>query len=750
LRIRVVARDSVAQTKWGYAQAGAARDHVAKDLAADIVTLLSSDAGVDIRAEDGATVDSERVHPAHIAVLVGTNRGAALIREALEDAGIPAVINGAGSVFATDTAREWLRMLEALERPTSITRAHSAALTSFLGWSPERVAAADDAEWEQVHERLHDWAKVLRVNGVASLLETIARVEGVPRRLLGCPDGERRLTDLRHIGQLLHAAASTEQLGTTALTGWLRRRILEAERDTADEDRSRRLESDAQAIQVLTVHRSKGLEFPIVYLPFLWEPGYIPDNGPVSFHDPEANNDRVLDVALEGADFDRHRQQHVIEERGEDLRLAYVALTRARHQAIVWWAGSWNSRDSPLGRLLFARDADGNVACTGGSTPDDNAAVKRFEAIAAEAPRCVSVEQSVLGVPTAWSPPLTQPTELAAASFHRTLDVQWRRTSYSDITSAAYDAVVASESEELVITDEPAFEAPVAAAGGLADDAADIPCPLAEMGVGAEVGTLVHDVLAASEFDSADPEAELDRQIAAAQGRRAVDIGDVAAVTTGLRAAIETPLGPLLGDLRLSDIARVNRLDELEFELPLAGGDQPDGWLALSRIARVLREHLSADDPLAGYADRLADPALRQNVRGYLTGSLDLVVRMGGAATPRFAVVDYKTNWLAAAGEQLSVRHYRPEALLAEMYRHHYALQGLLYTVALHRYLRWRIPRYSVERNLAGVAYLFLRGMVGPDTPVVDGATCGVFAWRPSGAVVEALSDALDQGVATT
>jgi exodeoxyribonuclease V beta subunit len=261
------------------------------------------------------------------------------------------------------------------------------------------------------------------------------------------------------------------------------------------------------------------------------------------------------------------------------------------------------------------------------------------------------------------------------------------------------------------------------------------------MGAGAEVGTVVHRVLAASAFDAADLGSELERQLGAAQGRRAVDLGDLEAVVGGLRTAIQTPLGPLLGGLRLSDVPRADRLDELEFELPLAGGDQPDGWLTLSMIARALRDHLSAEDPLAGYAERLADPVLRQNVRGYLTGSLDLVVRTGPADAPRFAVLDYKTNWLGAPGEELTVDHYRPDALAAEMYRHHYALQALLYTVALHRYLRWRVPGYSVERNLAGVLYLFLRGMVGDPS-------YGVFAWKPPAALVRALSDALDQGVA--
>ena len=144
-------------------------------------------------------------------------------------------------------------------------------------------------------------------------------------------------------------------------------------------------------------------------------------------------------------------------------------------------------------------------------------------------------------------------------------------------------------------------------------------------------------------------------------------------------------------------------------------------------------------------ADRLGDPALRPDVRGYLTGSLDLVARLpGGERPPRFAIVDYKTNWLAGPGEELTAWHHRPAALAAEMSRAHYGLQALLYTAALHRYLRWRVAGYDAERSLAGVLYLFLRGMTGPLTPVDAGRTYGVFAWRPPGGLVEALSDVLD------
>jgi exodeoxyribonuclease V beta subunit len=686
LRIRVVQRGDVRRTPRGFAELPSAREHVAKDVAADLVRLLSDRA----------------VEPGQVAVLVQTNRNAARIRDALDAAGVPAVINGAGSVFGTPEADHWLRLLDALERPASESRARSAALTPFLGWSAEQVAAADPGAWEDVHRRLHEWARVLRRYGVASLAETITLAEGLPARVLTGAGGERRLTDLRHVGELLHAAATGEQLGTTALAGWLRRRIAEAGRDTGDEDRSRRLESDAEAVQVLTVHRSKGLEFPIVYFPDLWEPGFIPEGEPVTYHDEWGV--RTIDVGLEGPDFRRHREQHVVEQRGEDLRIAYVALTRARHQAVVWWAPSFGSRNSSLGRLLFSRAEDGTVPAVGRSTPTDDEAWARFERLAAAARGRIEVERSQLGLPFPWPGLPRAVAELGVAAFERELDLRWRRTSFTDLTAGAHEARVASEPEEAVVTDEP--EGPPVVEGDL---------PLAGMPAGAEIGTFVHRVLEATDFAAADLEAELAARIAEVQARRAVEIGDPGAVAAGLRAALETSLAPVL-DARLRDVARADRLDEVDFELPLVGGDDPTGGLDLGAL------------DAAGLPLRSADPLLRSDVRGYLAGSIDLVVRAGD----RFAIFDYKTNWLGPGAAD-----YRPDALAAEMGRSHYGLQALLYLVALHRYLRWRLPGYDPDRNLAGVGYLFLRGMAGGG---------GVFAWRPPGAVVAALSDVLERG----
>jgi exodeoxyribonuclease V beta subunit len=746
MRFRVVMREDreLSLTPRGFARKASAQQYIADDLAGDVVALLRSD----------ATIDSAPVCPGHLAVLVRTNWQAAMIRQALDRAGVPAVINGAGSVFGTELAREWLRLIEALERPASLTRAHSAALTCFIGWSAQRLAQAggepDGLAWESVHRRLHDWARVLRTRGVAALLEAITVTEQLAERMLGDADGERRLTDLRHVGQLLHAAASAQQLGPTALAAWLRTRITEAESGIGDEERSRRLESDAEAVQVLTIHRSKGLEFPIVYAPYLWE-GWEPrGTPPVFFHDPAHGDRWTLDVSLEGDGYDRHREQFVREQRGEELRLAYVALTRARHQAVVWWAGSWDSRNSPLGRLLFSRDEAGNVAPSGSSTPDDVAVLTRLGTLAGRAQGAISVERAAPDREARWEPAPAGSATLGVSAFARTLDLRWRRTSYTDITSASYDAWVASEPEQPLIADEPGDDAPAPATALALAPQLSVPSLLGAMPVGADVGTFVHRVFEATDFAAAELETELAIRIAQVQGRRAVDIGDPAVVATGLSAALRTPLGPVLEGRRLCDVARADRLDELGFELPLAGGDQPRGWVTLERIANVLRELVPAGDPLAGYADRLEDPWLRRSVRGYLTGSLDLVVRLradDGAGVDRFAVLDYKTNWLGEPGEELTAFHYRREALVAEMSRHHYALQALLYTVALHRFLRWRVPGYDPDRHLAGVTYLFVRGMTGGDG--LGGASDadagpGVFGWRPPAGLPAALSDVLD------
>jgi exodeoxyribonuclease V beta subunit len=747
LRFRIVHRDDLdRRTRQGWASKAAATTFVARDVAGDVVRLLASAA--EVVADDGAAP----VRPGHVAVLVATHRQAAVVRDALDAAGIPAVINGAGSVFATPAARDWLALLEALERPSSTSRIRAAALTPFLGWSARQVATVEDEAWEHVYQRVHRWADLLRRRGVAALVEAITHAEALPGRVLARRDGERTYTDLRHVGELLHAEAVADQLGVAALTAWLARRIGEADEDTSDEDRSRRLESDAEAVQVLTIHASKGLEFPVVYCPYLWDARWIPEGEPPVCHDPAAGDRRTIDVGEpNGPGFGDRWRQYLAEERGEELRLAYVALTRARHQAVVWWASIHDSRASALARLVFAPDDGSTPGLELSWTPTEDEIIERLSAVAASAPGTIGVDRATPPDGRRWSAPTGPRARLGVRRFTRTIDERWRRTSYSGITAFLPEENVASEPEDTGITDEHVPAAPTTAAdeepGPDADRLRDVPLPLAAMPGGTRVGSLVHSALQRIDFTAADLPASLasvlDEQLAWSH----VGIGPTEIVVAGLVAAIETPLGPLAGGLRLRDIGPADRLDELGFELPLVGGDSPTGELTMRAVADVLAEHVDPGDPLHGYPERLRAPGLTQHLRGFLTGSLDAVLRIGPVGGGRqFVVVDYKTNRLGTDDDGATAWSYRPAVLAEAMPRAHYPLQAILYTVALHRYLRWRLAGYDPDRHLTGVLYLFLRGMTGAAGPLVDGQPCGVFSWRPPAAMVVALSDLFDRG----
>jgi exodeoxyribonuclease V beta subunit len=771
LRLRVVSRSSGDPvTGSGLLRALGLRPRIAEDVASEIVTLLSSD--TQIQPEPDKPESAFRaVLPGDVAVLVRTNAQATLVRDRLRDVGVPAVIGGASSVFTAPIAGHWLILLEALEQPHRTGRVRAAAMTCFLDWSAERLAMADPDDTDALSGLLRSWANVLASRGVAALQETIMSSQQLPARLLSEPDGERRLTDLRHIGETLHSAATSDGLGITALLSWLRKRMEEAD-DLTDgvEERSRRLDSDADAVQVVTIHRSKGLQFPLVYVPFGWDL-FLPDVDRPRYHD--ASGERVLDVGcgLGGSDSAAFREgvlRHRTEESAEQLRLLYVAVTRARSQVVLWWAPATTAECAPLSRLLFGMNAGSSEPSERIAIPSDGDVAELLAQRFAPAAKVVTIEPACDGTRARWSGAPAAVADLRAGRFDRELDLAWRRTSYSALTAAAHDAggasgidpapAVGSEPERGGLEDEPASVEPLrVAAPAAGDPALAVTSPMARLPGGTAFGSLVHAVLETVDTSEAVLADEISARVAEQLSRWApaasatIDADDL---TAALTAVYDTPLGPALEGLRLRDFRSVDRLTELGFELPLCGGDQPGPRLALGALGPLVQRHLSAGgtaDRLAPYGARLAEPLLReQSLRGFLNGSLDLVLRVrdpGGV--PRYVVADYKTNWLSPAAPGsglLTAADYSPARLTEAMLASDYPLQALLYSVALHRYLRWRQPDYDPQVHLGGVLYLYLRGMCGPDTPVIDGQPCGVFAWRPPSALVTELSDALDEG----
>jgi exodeoxyribonuclease V beta subunit len=724
-RLRVVSRAAFGISGTKTIPMDRLRAHVADDLAADVRALLAS----------GATFDGRPLAARDVAVIVETHGDARACREALARAGIAAVSTGGADVFASQAAKDWLCLLEAFDQPHRNGLVRAAAATMFFGETAASLAAGGDALTERVADTLRQWADRARERGMAAVFDAAQRA-GMGQRVLGWSGGERDMTDLAHVGQLLHNCAHRERLGLPALRDWLRREC--AEHSEAAE-RVRRLDSDAAAVQVMTVWVSKGLQYPIVYLPFAFNRN-VKTRDLVLFHDDDGT--RCLHIGGERSpDLHDAQRRSRFEEADDNIRQTYVALTRAQSQVVAWWAPSWDEPSGGLSRLLRGRslgDAAVPERCVKEiSDGDALACFREWENAGGPA-----VEESVLASAPAVAAPAA-PDGLGVRRFDRSIDMAWRRTSYSGLIRAADVPLVSSEPEVAALDDEtgdiPVAE-PVAAVG------ADVVSPMSELPTGAAFGSLVHAVLETADPMASDLASELEARVRDHAVWWPVDVspGDLAAALVPMH---DTPLGPLAAGLTLRQIALADRLRELEFEIPLAGGDfGPGRGASLVDVAELVGEYLGPDDPLKPYADRLRSAGLdARPLRGYLSGSIDAVLRIR-SGEHRYLVVDYKTNRLGDRGRELTAADYGQSQLTAAMLHSDYPLQALLYVVVLHRFLRWRQPGYDPARHLGGVLYLFVRGMCGAATPLIEGRPCGVFGWRPPVELVEALSDLLAAG----
>jgi exodeoxyribonuclease V beta subunit len=456
---------------------------------------------------------------------------------------------------------------------------------------------------------------------------------------------------------------------------------------------------------------------------------------------------------------------------GERLRLLYVALTRSRHHTAVWWANGGAAAKTALARVLFARYESGaidpeqfmgkTVPIPGSDTieatfaPMKDGSPGAFEVVSIDAGPVVN---------RPWAPAAAgeDRPDLETHPFDVWLDRSRHRWSFSAITQyAAADSVDPSDPSD---TDAGAGDErwwgstadddrPGGGPEGLAPTGRAGPVsPLAWLPAGTAFGTLVHSVLEEIDFAAADVRdqvaAEVDRQLA----WRSLELTPVTGapvgldgrrlLTDGILAALDTPLGPTCPGLSLRQVTADDRLNELTFDLRLGGaGRHP----SVRDIGRLLLDHLSPVDPLRRWASRVADGAIEVQLAGHLTGSIDLVLRhRDGAGTERYVVADYKTNQLTPRGHMPGSDEYRTDRMAEAMAEHDYPLQAVLYAVALHRYLRWRLPGQDPGVHLGGIAYLFLRGMSGGDVAVTEGQPGGVFGWDVPAACVESLSDLLD------
>ena len=720
-RLRVVKRETFGRSGIQNLAIDDLRTHIGRDLAADIRALLASD----------ATFNGEKVVARDIAVIVESHKDARACHRALGEAGVPSVYTGDSDVFGSEAAEDWLALLEAFDQPHRSGVVRAAASTMFFGETAETLSEGGDALTDRVAETLREWAGHARERGVAAIFAA-AQLSGMGDRVLSWQGGERHMTDLAHMTQLLQEAAHREHYNLPALRDWLR---TQREERSGATERNRRLDSDAAAVQIMTVWVSKGLQYPVVYLPFAFNRN-VQEREMVLFHD---GDDRCLHVGgKDSPDYDAVAAQGRKEQASDDSRLTYVAMTRAQSQVVAWWSPAYDEPNGGLSRLLRGREPGGSTVpdrCVPAKISDEDAMVRlqKWEAAGG-----LVIEKSVMALraPVADD---ADDVDFEVRHFHRAIDTAWRRTSYSGLIRVTETSGVSSEPEVVELDDEVAEIPLVARASG-----PDLASPMADLPTGAKFGTLVHAVLETANPFATDLPAELESQIREHSVWWPVDV-EPSELAAALVPMHDTPLGPLADGVTLRQIGLPDRLREVDFEFPLAGGDlrasAPD--IRLADVGVLLREHLPADDVLASYADRLTGDALgNQSLRGYLSGSVDAVLRVGG----RYLVVDYKTNWLGEADRPLTSSDYDRARMTEAMLHSDYPLQALLYSIVLHRFLRWRQHDYEPSRHLGGVLYLFVRGMCGADTPVVDGHPDGVFSWEPPASLVVAVSDLLDAG----
>lgn len=652
-----------------------------------------------------------------IAVLVRSHRQGSLMRGALAGLGVGSVELAQASVFASTDAEDLERLLLAVFEPGREALVRAALATSLLGFEAAAIEAlgSDEVGWLAQLADFQRYRELWLARGVGVMLRQLLRERGVAARLLARADGERRLTNLLHLAECLHEAAQ-HHAAPEALLRWLAEQR-SAEAGDGDEASQLRLESDQNLVQIVTVHKSKGLEYPVVFCPFLWQGrrggGAASLEGQTiegrEYHD--AAGELLLDFSEPDDEDIKHRLRRA--EFAELLRLIYVALTRAVHRCYLvvgcysakagFGVSTKESQRTPLNWLAAGAGVtpeDWLQAKDPVATPGDIAAAWR--ALAAAEPAAVELSPLPTEAVPALAPERPEPARIAALPTPAHLPAPWVMASYSSLVHGAAREAAARDHDGRAAPQATPAEA---AAAPAADDILRFPR-------GSQAGDVLHAIFEVVDF--ADPSGwdaaatrAITRHLPPASATQEAAWRRMA--RTMLGDVFATPLTP--AGWTLAQVPAARRLAELEFSLPVDG-------FAPAALAELLRRHGVSAPALSGA--RLA---------GMLRGFIDLVFQAGG----RYWLLDWKSNHLGDTPEA-----YGTAPVERAMEAHGYHLQYLIYTVALHRYLAQRVAGYDYDTHFGGALYLFVRG-VRPGW-VVDGAPAGVFSARPARELVEAIS----------
>lgn len=665
-----------------------------------------------------ARLNGNPVDPRQIAVLVRTGANGLLIERELRRWSVPVVSAGTASVMDSEMAAHVRVLLQAMERVSNVGRARLLATTHFIDASITDPRIVDDDFVTAIQDKVSGWVDTLRQDGVAGLMTSFVNDADVISRIMSGPSGLHHLTDLSHVFELLDDHSRDVGASPEALL-----QVFDelGSMDKTSELVARRVENDLNAVQIMTMHVSKGLQFPVVVVADTWTAPSYRHQPKIARIDDNGVSRRVIDLCfvLPGLTSQKVADAHVEAEMDESRRLFYVAITRAEHHATLMLAPH-DSKRLPT------------VIC-GPSGDAVNAATTKLPVVKVDSlSRPAHYDASTGGVDTS----------LTVADMDKVVVQTYRRTSFTTIANVR-DGLVGSSFAPPGSGADEATSAVHALSYAPATVPTGVAMPLARVPGGVHLGKVMHKVYETVDFAARDMRAEVSSSVARhvtgqslSPHRRAIE--------EAVLLSLSTPLGPSMNDRTLETFGRTDRLAEMDFEMGL---ESLTKGVKVSDIGRVLVKALPGTDALAPYARVLSDSSFDVPLAGLINGSIDALLRIHTDEGPRLFITDYKTNRLDREGDQTLIDAYAPVRLVSAMEHHHYPLQALIYGTAVHRWLKWRAPHLDADVAVAGVAYFFVRGMVGPDTPRDDGGNPhGVFAWTPPAGLWSALSDAMAGG----
>lgn len=679
-----------------------ALDFSVNETVQQIVNLLN------LSKQGSATIEGRELKAADICVLVNSHKDAAVVKRALKHAGVGAVTYSRDKVFESfEAVRLNLAMLAILE-PQNNRLVHGALLNGFFGLSLSKIEQIrkDELQFQLFVEELQELNETWHRSGFYPMFRALLYRQERLANLAELEFSERILTNLLQLADICSKAEAEGKLSPNALHSWFQKQMTEPDQD---DEKTLLLESDQNLVKISTIHSSKGLEFPVVFIPTPWTG--LSSSGKKRLF--EIYNDRERDQTVINMDQSGSEerieaaQMSKFESLADEVRKFYVAVTRAKYHCSLCWATHSSSHYSGLGAAILGREEILNLIDQSRNTISEKyhlnhqTFIDEFSRIAGKYPDFIELdvesEADSEKIPFKFEPETPETLQSRVYTGRMGLPVLKRLESFSSL--------VHQQSEP----GEPDYDQMIQS---YAERVSGDPTPVAGQSIftfprGATAGSAIHKVFEHEQFDFRTSGRKEDESwIADVLENFRID----REWSPVIRQMLYDTSGALIPGLKLNEVSREEQLREMEFHF---GSNN----VQTEELFRIIRNGDS------GRIDGKTDS------RGFMTGFIDLIIRQKG----KYYILDYKSNYLGDTESD-----YESSALQKEMQKAGYDLQAYIYMVALKKYLDKRNPDFNYENQIGGVAYLFVRG-------IRHGSGSGVWFEKPDEQVVNRLEQILSR-----